>query len=117
MTESVSKAGVVFYQPNGNTLEGKWTHNSLDGRTARELVLNFEGIYDGNFPVEIWLPDTKKIYYKGELQIAPFDEVFKLNWIGEIASSSKPMVFEGLGITAGTGGIVSTFIEVAELVS
>ncbi len=115
----MSIAGIVTYSiRQDGSLEGRWTHQDLQGKVATERAWGgTPGKLAGRYDVEIRLPDGQKTY-EGLLTISPFGEAFALVWTGrQLLPEPRNARFTGIGTLDGTDTLVATFQEEVLLTS
>lgn len=113
-TESIETmvAGLVIYDRKGNDLEGRWTHQNLQGNFAREVVYDVQkDSFVGAWKVDIYVPDGA-LFWAGELTCERPGEAVSLRWEGAFAETGKRSSYVGIGDELPNGTIVATFEEV-----
>lgn len=103
------KAGVIVFKRAGRQLIGQWTHVTIGGLLAGEIVSNVEpGVTTGRWPVEIRAPDGTVIF-EGELSSEPLGQTLVLEWRGRKVPSGDEGVFIGVGIVVDSDSIAASF--------
>jgi hypothetical protein len=84
------QAGIVMYRRSGTSLVGKWTHESVDGISQKEIVHDVSpGAWEGDWPVEVFKGDA--LIFQGRLSSIKLGDCLKLTWKND---SSE---FQGVG--------------------
>jgi hypothetical protein len=96
------QAGIVIYRRSGTSLVGKWTHESVNGISQREIVHDvLPGTWEGDWPVEIYKDDAA--IFQGRLSSVKFGDCLKLTWKNDESE------FQGVGYAIDAEMVAATF--------
>lgn len=79
-----------MYRRSGTSRAGKWTHESVDGISQKEIVHDVPlGTWEGDWPVEVFKGDA--LIFQGRLSSIKLGDCLKLTWKNDSGE------FQGVG--------------------
>jgi hypothetical protein len=110
----MSIAGIVIYtiNPDGS-LEGRWTHPTLQGQIGTERAERASdgtpGKMEGSYAVQVYNTDGQKLF-EGSLSVHRLGEAYTLTWSGvQVLPQLTQATFTGIGVIHNGDTLVATF--------